>query len=218
MKKFLALTVLFIFAMLAALAEIHVPRASADTKLPEPQTSGGMGLFEALKKRQSAPGGDFPTAPLSDAELSNALWAATGLNRGETGWTVPMDRGLPPYVDVYAALPSGVFRYDWKAHSLADVSKQDIRSKIGLQNFVASAPCSLIFVANAESLAAIKNEELRHQFAYVAAGAMTQDVYLAAASMGLGARYIHSIKEADIKRELSLNGEDRVICLMLLGK
>jgi nitroreductase len=177
-----------------------------------------MPLFEALKKRQSAPGGDFPTAPLSDEELSNALWAATGLNRGEKGWTVPMDKGLPPYVDVYAALPSGVFRYDWKGHALSDISKKDIRAGIGLQNFVASAPCSLIFVANAESLSEIKNEALRGQFAAVAAGAMTQDVYLAAAAMGLGARYIHSIKEPEIKRELALKDSDSVICLMLLGK
>jgi SagB-type dehydrogenase family enzyme len=177
-----------------------------------------MGLFEALKKRQSAPGGDFPTADPSDAELSNVLWAATGLNRGEKGWVVPMDRGLPPYVDVYAALPSGVFRYDWKTHSLADISKKDIRANLGLQNFVASAPCSLIFVANIESLSAVKNDSLKLQFSAVAVGAMTQDVYLAAAAMGLGARYIHSIKEADIKRELSLNDGDSVICLMLLGK
>ncbi|MDR1021476.1 MAG: nitroreductase family protein [Synergistaceae bacterium] len=213
-------TALFLIAFIAAviIAGISATEAHADKKLPAPQTSGGMGLFEALKKRQSAPGGDFPTADLSDAELANALWAATGLNRGENGWTVPMDRGLPPYVDVYAALPSGVFRYDWKAHSLLDVSKKDIRPNIGLQNFVAQAPCSLIFVANSESLSAIKNETLMLQFSAVAAGAMTQDVYLAAAAMGLGARYIHSIKEAEIKRELALNDADSVICLMLLGK
>jgi nitroreductase len=128
-----------------------------------------------------------------------------------------MDRGLPPYVDVYAATPGGVFLYDWKSHSLAEVSKKDIRAGIGLQNFVAGAPCSLIFVANSESLSAV-NESLRDQFSAVAAGAMTQDVYLASAAMGLGARYIHSIKEREIRSALSLAEEDGVICLMLLGK
>jgi nitroreductase len=218
MKKFTK--TLFFPAVIAAVIVVGISAtvAWADKKLPPPQTSGGMSLFEALKKRQSAPGADFPTANPSDVELSNALWAATGLNRGENGWTVPMDRGLPPYVDVYAALPSGVFRYDWKTHSLLDVSKKDIRPNIGLQNFVAQAPCSLIFVANSESLSAINNESLRLQFSAVAAGAMTQDVYLAAAAMGLGARYIHSIKEAEIKRELALKDADSVICLMLLGK
>ncbi|MDR1916692.1 MAG: nitroreductase family protein [Synergistaceae bacterium] len=211
MKKFLAL-------FLGVLMALTASAASANVKLPDPQTSGGMGLFEALKLRSSAPGGDFPTAMLSDQELSNVLWAATGLNRGDKGWTVPMDRGLPPYVDVYAAIKDGVFLYDWKSHSLVDVSKKDIRPNIGLQNFVASAPCSLIFVANMESLSAVTDDALKAQFSAVAAGAMTQDVYLAAAAMSLGARYIHSIKESEIRSALSLAEGDSVICLMLLGK
>jgi nitroreductase len=212
MRKFFATLALAFFASVSASI------AAADIKLPPPQTEGGMALFEALKRRASAPGGDFPTGELSREDMSNALWAATGLNRGETGWTVPMDRGLPPYVDVYAALKEGAFLYDWKSHSLLDVTNKDIRANIGLQNFVANAPCSLIFVANSESLAEIKSELLRTQFADVAAGAMTQDVYLAAAAMDLGARYIHSIKEDEIKSALGLTEGDRVICLMLLGK
>ncbi|MDR1472416.1 MAG: nitroreductase family protein [Synergistaceae bacterium] len=205
------------FFVLLSLAFLTASSASADVKLPAPQTSGGMPLFEALKLRASAPGGDFPATELSDQELSNVLWAATGLNRGDKGWTVPMDRGLPPYVDVYAATRNGVFLYDWRSHSLLETSKKDIRPNIGLQSFVAGAPCSLIFVANSESLSAV-NESLRSQFSSVAAGAMTQDVYLVSAAMGLGTRYIHSIKEPEIKSALSLAGEDSVICLMLLGK
>jgi nitroreductase len=212
MKKFFAILMSMSFVLWCGAA------AMADIKLPAPQTEGGMGLFEALQKRASAPGGDFPTSALSMDELSGVLWAASGLNRGENGWTVPMDRGLPPYVDVYAALESGVFLYDWKTHSLTDVSKEDIRRNIGLQRFVAGAPCSLIFVANSESLSQIKDEALRTHFSDVAAGAMTQDVYLASAALGLGARYIHSLKQDDIKSALSLSAEDRVICLMLLGK
>ena len=130
--------------------------ALADIKLPEPQTSGGMGLFQALKERSSAPGGDFPTAPLSPEDLSTILWSATGLNRGEKGWTVPMANGLPPYVYIYAALESGVYRYDWAANALIEVSKEDIRDKIGAQRFVASAPCSLILISSAEGLEAVR--------------------------------------------------------------
>jgi hypothetical protein len=202
----------------AAIALIAACSALADEKLPEPQTSGGMGLFDALKKRASSPGGDFPNAPLSAGELSSVLWAATGLNRGDSGWTVPMDRGTPPYVDVYVALEGGVFLYDWRTNSLVERTRDDIRGDIGLQNFVASAPCSLILVANAESLSVFSDEDLRTQFADVAAGAMTQDVYLAAAAMNLGARYIHSLKEPEIKNALRLEDTDRVICLMMLGK
>ncbi|MDR1049319.1 MAG: hypothetical protein LBL51_06140, partial [Synergistaceae bacterium] len=97
--------------------------AAADVKLPEPRAHA-MTLFEALKRRSSAPGADFPTAPLSLEDLSDVLWAASGLNRGR-GWTVPMTQGLPPYVDIYAALKDGVFLYDWESHSLREISKAD---------------------------------------------------------------------------------------------
>lgn len=212
MKKFLSVSVLISFMIL------YGTSAMADIKLPAPQTEGGMGVFEALKKRASAPGGDFPTSALSPGELSSILWAATGLNRGDTGWTVPMAMGLPPYVDVYAALKDGVFLYDWKNNSLVEISKTDIRGGIGMQRFVANAPCSLIFVANAKSLSEINDEPHRREFADVAAGAMTQDVYLASAALGIGARYIDSIKEDEIKSAVSLPEGDRVICLMILGK
>jgi nitroreductase len=205
--------------MLISIMTIYGTSAAAsDVQLPPPQTEGGMGVFEALKKRASAPGGDFPTSPLSPAELSSVLWAATGLNRGETGWTVPMALGLSPYVDIYAALKDGVFLYDWKNNSLSEISKTDIRDGIGMQRFVAGAPCSLIFVANAKSLSEINDEPHRREFADVAAGAMTQDVYLASAALGIGARYIDSIKEDAIKSAASLSEDDRVICLMMLGK
>jgi hypothetical protein len=175
-------------------------------------------LFDALKRRSSAPGGDFPTAPLSDEDLSDVLWATVGLNRGQKGWTVPMSEGLPPYVDLYAALENGVFLYDWKDNILREVSKNDIRAKIGAQRFVASAPCILILVGNAEALSHFKDEAVRKEFAHVAVGAMTQDTYLAAAALGLGTRYIHSMKLDEIESALRLPKEDFTVCLMMLGK
>jgi nitroreductase len=176
-----------------------------------------MSLFEALKKRASAPGGDFPTGALEKEELSTILWAATGLNRGEKGWTVPMARGLEPYCKVYVADETGVSLYNWKTHSLDEISGDDIRAKSGSQNFVRSASCILIVTADAGALAAF-NERDGRDFANVAAGAMTQDIYLASAALGVGTRYIHSMKEDDIRAALRLDEKDWPICLMMLGK
>jgi hypothetical protein len=176
-----------------------------------------MGLFEALRKRASAPGGDFPTGRLAPEELSSVLWAATGLNRGDKGWTVPMAMGLPPYCKIYVAKEDGVFLYDWQGNGLTEISGEDIRGKVGAQNFVRAASCILIVVSDGSGLSEFQEPE-RTIFAYVAAGAMTQDVYLAAASLGLGARYIHSMKEDEIRASLSLAPGDNPLCLMLLGK
>ncbi|MDR1622504.1 MAG: nitroreductase family protein, partial [Synergistaceae bacterium] len=191
--------------------------AYADVKLPPPQTEGGMGLFEALKKRASAAGGDFPVAPLELEELSTILWAATGLNRGEKGWTVPMSKGLEPYCKIYAAQDEGIFLYDWRTHSLIEISQENIRAKVGSQNFVKTAPCILIVVADGKALSDNFNEKDSAEFAAVAAGAMTQDIYLAAAAFEIGTRYIHSMNLEEIHRALSLPEEDYPLCLMMLG-
>ena len=190
--------------------------AFADTTLPPPQQEGGMGLFEALKKRSSVPGGDFSMAEITDQELSTVLWAASGLNRGTTGWTVPMAHGEPPYCRIYVAGKNGVFLYDWATHSLKEVNKDDIRGKIGEQSFVKKAYYSLIIVSDGKALAQFKDDA--NQFRDVLAGAMTQDIYLTAAALNLGARYIHSMNREEIISALTLPEGDLPVCLMLLGK
>lgn len=193
------------------------PTLSAEP-LPDPRQSGGMGLFEALKKRSSAAGGDFSLAEVTKEELSTILWAASGLNRGTKGWTVPMARGVPPYCRVYVAANDGVFLYDWKNHGLERISGDNIKSKIGKQSFVKKAWYTLIFVSDSEILSQFKSEETAREFSHVAVGAMTQNIYLACAALTVGARYIHSMNRDEIVRALKLPEGDNPIALMLLGK
>jgi nitroreductase len=207
-------------AVLAAAALFRaVPARGESIVLPSPPAAEerGVSLFEALWKRASQPGGDFPTGQLDAKELGAILWAATGLNRGEKGWTVPMAMGLEPYSRIYVARDDGIFLYDWKDHALREVSKENIRAKVGAQSFVRTVPCILILVADAEGLAGFREPD-RTAFAYVAAGAMTQDIYLAAAALGVGARYIHSMNVEAISEALALEEGAFPLCLMLLGK
>jgi SagB-type dehydrogenase family enzyme len=190
----------------------------ADVALPPPRTEGGMGLFDALKKRSSVSGGDLSAAEVKLEDLATVLWAATGLNRGEKGWTVPMAHGLPPYCRVYVAGNDGVWRYDWATHSLKEISKENIKGKIAAQSFVRRAFYVLILVSDGETLAALKNEKDAAEFSQVAAGAMSQNIYLAAAALKLGARYIHSIHREAIQSALGLPRGDEPIALMLLSK
>ena len=192
--------------------------AVADIALPPPQTEGGMGLFEALKKRSSVPGGDFSPAEVKLEDLSTVLWAATGLNRGQKGWTVPMSKGQPPYCRIYVAGSEGIWLYDWAGHTLKEVSKENIKNKIAAQSFVKRAFYVLIIVSDSEALSFFNDEKAADEFSQVLTGAMTQNVYLAAAALKLGTRYIHSIDREAIKASLKLPKGDEPICLMLLGK
>ncbi|MDR1708797.1 MAG: nitroreductase family protein [Candidatus Accumulibacter sp.] len=192
--------------------------AWAGESLPAPKQAGGMSLFEALKKRSSASGGDFSPAEVTREELSTLLWAASGLNRGDKGWTVPMWRGVPPYCRVYVAAGDGVFLYDWKSHALEKITDENVKGKIGKQSFVKKAYYTLIFVSDAQILSQFGSADISRDFPNVAAGAMTQNVYLAAAALGIGARYVHTLNADEIRRALKLPPGDVPIALMLLGK
>jgi nitroreductase len=208
----------FLCGLFCALVLVCAVPAFAAESLPAPRQAGGMSLFEALKKRASAAGGDFSLAAVSREELSSILWAASGLNRGEKGWTVPMWRGTPPYCRVYVAAEDGVFLYDWKNQALEKISGENIKAKIGRQAFVKKAYYILIFVSDTEILSRFNNATLARDFSHVAVGAMTQNVYLACAALQIGARYVHAMNTDEIIRALKLPEGDTPIALMLLGK
>lgn len=189
----------------------------ADMSLPSPQTQDGMSLFESLKKRSSTPGGGFPVGAISDEELSNILWAASGLNRGKTGWTVPMVKGKAPYVRIYVTGEKGTFLYEWEGHYLREINNQDLRGDIAMQNFTKRAAYSLIFVSDSEALTDFSPDQA-NDFSQIAVGAMSQNVYLAATALKLSVRYIHSIKPDVISQQLQLPENSKPIGIVLLGK
>lgn len=189
----------------------------ADITLPAPQKKEGMGLFDSLKKRASTPGGGFPTGMVSDDELSSVLWAASGLNRGKNGWTVPMASGKPPYVRMYVASEKGTFIYEWEGHYLREINNQDIRGDIGKQSFTKRAPYIFIFVSDSDNLKDYDTQQA-NDFSQIAVGAMSQNVYLSATALKLSTRYIHSTNPEFISQSLQLPENSKPIGIMLLGK
>lgn len=190
----------------------------ADAKLPAPWTSGGEGIFTVLKERRSDPQASFPTMALSKQELSNVLWAATGLNREGKGWTTPYALGSEPYDRIYVADADGVSLYNWKTHSLKTVSNEDVRHLVGRQDVVKAAPTVLILVGDKGMMSRAGTEQGKMAWAYLASGAMTQNIYLAAASMNLGARFVISMNVDAIREKLRLSKDEVPLNLMLLGK
>ena len=89
-----------------------------DIKLPEPQKTGGMPLMEALAARQSQR--TFSAKPLSNQQLADLLWAAFGVNRADGKRTAPSARNGQE-VDIYVALPSGLYLYQAKSNTLEQI-------------------------------------------------------------------------------------------------
>jgi nitroreductase len=157
---------------------------SAQT-LPPPSTSGGMPLLSALTARSSAR--EFAAKPLPRQVLSNLLWAAYGVNRpASNGRTAPSAHNWQA-VDLYVALPEGLFLYNAKAHSLELVSKTDAREISGTQDFVAAAPLNIVMVARMSKMKASAEDTQADlvNWAAIEAGSVSQNIYLFCASEGL---------------------------------
>lgn len=171
---------------LGLIGQLHTQPASGESltmmALPPAQTTGGLPLMEALRQRHSAR--EFRPDALSPQQLSDLLWAACGLNRDALGGRTAPSAMNAQEVDLYLALPQGLYRYEPKAHALQLVVAQDVRRVTGYQDFVDTAPLDLIFVAE-HSRMKIVPAAMRESYASVAAGAMAQNIYLYCASVGL---------------------------------
>ena len=106
-------------------------------------------------------------------------------------------------IDIYVAKSDGVWRYDPQTHSLHHYLPDDIRAQTGLQDFVATAPVNLIYVAHGERMKEISPEE-RRLYASVDSGFIGQNVYLFCASEGLGSVFRGAVDYAKLDGLLRL--------------
>ena len=173
---------------LGLMGQLKPQPAASDTAqtvpLPAAQRRGGRPLFEALMQRQSQR--EFSPGPLSPQQLADVLWASAGINRPDLGGRTAPSALNAQEVEVYAAMATGLYRYDPVAHALVRVVAADVRRVTGYQDFVDTAPLDLVYVADHARMKLVPAAQ-REAFAFAAAGAMAQNVYLCCASQGLAA-------------------------------
>jgi len=185
------------------------------THLPPANTMGGMPLMQALAQRQSAR--EFDPAPLPEQTLSDLLWAAAGLNRPMLGGrTVPSAMNSQE-VDVYAALPNGLFRYAAATHALRMVSAVDVRRVTGYQDFVDTAPMDLVYVVDHSRMKLVPVTK-RESYAFAAAGAMAQNVSLYCASAGLACVIRAWLDRTTLSQAMGLNNDQQILLAQTVGR
>ena len=181
--------------------------------LPPPRKAGGLPLMEALALRRSSR--EFAPDALAPQALSDLLWAAFGVNREQGGRTAPSALDAQE-IDVYVALPSGAYRYDPAANALRLVAGADVRRVTGYQDFVDEAPLDLVFVADHARIRMVPAGE-RERYAYCAAGAISQNVYLYCASAGLATVIRAWIDRDAIAEALGLSHDQQVLLSQTVG-
>ncbi|HSN79690.1 MAG TPA: SagB/ThcOx family dehydrogenase [Rhodoferax sp.] len=204
---------------LGLLGKLHPEPAegnAVDTiTLPAANTSGGMPLMHALARRQSQR--EFAPDPLPLPLLSNLLWAAAGLNRPELGGRTLPSALNAQEVDLYVALPAGLYRYAALGHALHLVRATDVRRVTGYQDFVDTAPLDLIMVADYSRMKLVPVAQ-RMAYAYACAGAMAQNVYLYCAAEDL-ATVIRAWLDRDaLTKAMGLGTEQQVLLSQTVGR
>ncbi len=184
-------------------------------KLPEPNTSGGMPLLDALKSRESSR--EYSTAKLSEQKLSDLLWAAFGISRTEKGLrTAPSARNWQD-IDIYVVLAEGWFLYDHNKHALIRKGGEDIRKYTGSQNFVKEAPVNFVYVSDYKKMSDGIDEEIKSFYAANHAGYISQNIYLYCASEGLATVVRGAIDRDKIHKTLKLKDHQHVIFAQTVG-
>ena len=194
-------------------------------RLPPHQNDGGLTVLAALQSRKTIR--SISSKALTRQQLSNLLWAAFGINREQASFNKP-GRTAPSAsnsqeIDLYVALPEGVYLYEALPHRLAPVAAGDFRRRAGRGN-AATAPVNIFYVADLSRYdlgpdqpdRAIADPEVQKSYYFTDTGFIAQNVYLFAASQGLAA-WFHNCDKENTIGEFRLTSTQKVLFAQTVG-
>jgi len=196
-------------------------------KLVKPQADGGKSVLAALWERKTIRA--ISDKKLPPQVLSDLLWPAFGVNRpkgpgGDTGRTAASASNSQE-IDIYVAMPEGVYLYEAPQHRLTAVFEGDLRAKAGRGRggSGAKAPVRLIYVVDIAKFAkarfqepGLKDAEIQKSYYFVDTGLIAGNVYLFAASQGLAA-WFHNCDKPGLAKALNLRPDQRVLFAQTVG-
>ncbi len=201
--------------------------------LPRPQCDGVKSLWASLWERKTTR--DMREDRLPPQVLSNVLWAAFGVTReegpmGRAGRTAPSGLNLQG-IDIYVALPEGVYLYETIPNRLGPVIDQDIRAMTNRRPQAGKAPAVLIYVADTDIEMPLPpgvqpprghppgkpiTVAINPCYGEVEAGFIGQNVYLYCASEGLAAWFFATDREG-LAKAMNLRPTQKVLYCQAVG-
>ncbi len=218
-KQFLLVMILAVLLAFSGLALAQAPAAAAPTvkSLSAPTTSGGMSLTDAMAKRRSVRA--FAATPVTDAELSQLLWAAQGITEPKRKLRTSPSAHSWFLIHVYVVAADGLWEYQPDGHTLVKASGTDFRQTISPQPSVKGAPVSLLIVGEYERAAKVAGQAVEgRRFTDIEAGHAAQNVLLQATAFGLSAVSVGGVDPAGIPKLLSLPADRTAIYLIPVGR
>ncbi len=183
-------------------------------QLLKPELSKGKSLMQALQDRETVR--ELSEKSLSIQDLSNLLWAASGINREETKLrTAPSARNWQD-IEIYVFLKEGVFLYDPVALLLNPVLAGDHRAATGMQDFVGIAPVNLVLVSDQAKMTNA-NPESMDTYSWSDASFVAENVYLFCSAFDMGCVVRGMIDRDAVAKLLKLRPQQKVVYGQTVG-
>lgn len=168
-------------------------------------------ILKALKNRKSSSG--FAPGALAMQTLAEVLWSGFGVNRSDGKRTAPSAHNCQD-IDIYAAMATGVYRYDAAKHVLRAVSGSDVRPLIG--GSYANAPLTLVYVSDFGKISSAA-DQARYSAAH--SGFIAQNVNAYCASENLATRVYESINDKGaLSTALQLKSNQQITLIQAVGE
>lgn len=179
-------------------------------KLPAPVKTGGKPLMEVLNERKSTKE-NYINKDLDLQTMSDMLWAAYGFNRADKR-TVPSAGNSQEYT-IYVLLNNGAYMYDPVVNELKEVAKGSFKNLLAnkQQPYVNDVPVHLVYVGDLDKSKGGKDGMLMD------VGYISQNVYLYAASKGLGTVARASFDRKNLGPALKLAPNQTVVLVQAVG-
>jgi SagB-type dehydrogenase family enzyme len=197
--------------------------SGASVPLPEPDRTGGLALHAALDARRSVR--DYGDEPLTLAQIGQLLWAAQGITDPRGFRTAPSAGALFP-LELYLvagnveSLVAGVYHFDPQGHTLTPMAEGDVRDALAAASIgqapVARGAAVIVLAAEYERMTP-RYGRRGEMYAHIEIGHAGQNVYLQAASLGLGTVAIGAFEPDPIAELLGLPEAFVPLYLMPVG-
>jgi SagB-type dehydrogenase family enzyme len=213
--------------MVLGMTLFHVSgaRGAEAIKLPPRVKTGGMPLAAALELRRTVR--NFASRPLDLGQISQLLWSADGTSdsRGlrtspSAGATYPLDLYLVVGERGVKDLPTGVYHYQVAAHALIPVAPGDVRTAVARaclrQSWMAQAPVLVVITGEYRRCTA-RYGERGVRYTHMEVGNVSQNLFLAAEALGLGAGIVGAFEDQALARTMKLPPAHEPLLVMPVG-
>ncbi len=185
--------------------------------LPDPRLRGDRSLEECIVSRRSIR--EYAEKALSDAQISQLLWATQGVTDPAGLRAAPSAGALYP-LELYVATSSGLYHYGPAGHELTQRTDRDLRPSLSAaalaQQSVAAAPAVFVITGVNERMRG-KYGERTERYVHMEAGHAAQNLLLQAEALGLGGVPVGAFEDDRLARVLGLTRNESPLYLIPVG-